>query len=214
MLVRVRSTLQNAWFTTAAGGSVIVAALLAEHALGLVTTGQVLMVAAALIGGARIAIRAVRSLLDRTVGIELLVTVAFIGAIIIGQYWEAAAVTFLFALGGALEAVTLARTRRALGELLDMAPSVAVVLRSGQQVEVPVGAVVVGEAVVVKNGAKVPVDGEVCEGQAALDESSITGESIPVEKGPGAKVFAGTVSLGGLSPSRPSASAPTPPWLG
>lgn len=198
MLDRLRHTLQSAWFTTATAGLVIIAALLAEHVLGFVTAGQVLMVAAALIAGTQIASRAVRSLLDRTVGIELLVTVAFVGAIIIGQYWEAAAVTFLFALGGALEAATLARTRRALGDLLDMAPSVAVVLRDGEQVEVPVGEVVVGEAVVVKNGAKVPVDGEVCEGHAAIDESTITGESIPVEKGPGATVFAGTVSMGGL----------------
>lgn len=198
MLTRLRWTLQNAWFTSAAAGSVIIVALLAEHALGLVAAGQVLMVVATLIAGTRIAIRAVKSLLDLIVGIELLVSVASVGAIIIGQYWEAAAVTFLFALGGALEAATLARTRRALGDLLDMAPSVAVVLRDGEQVEVPIGEVVVGEAVVVKNGAKVPVDGEVCEGHAALDESSITGESIPVEKGPGAKVFAGTVSMGGL----------------
>ncbi|XAS74971.1 cation-translocating P-type ATPase [Dermatophilaceae bacterium Sec6.4] len=198
MFVRLRSTAQNAWFTTTAAGLGIIAALVAQHVLSLVTTGRALMVAAALIGGTPIAVRAGRFLLDRTVGIELLVAVAFIGAIIIGQFWEAAAVTFLFALGGALETATLARTRRALGELLDMAPSVAVVLRGGQQVEVPVTQVVVGEAVVVKNGAKVPVDGEVCEGHAALDESTITGESMPVEKGPGARVFAGTVSMGGL----------------
>lgn len=164
MFVRLRSTAQNAWFTTTAAGLGIIAALVAQHVLSLVTTGRALMVAAALIGGTPIAVRAGRFLLDRTVGIELLVAVAFIGAIIIGQFWEAAAVTFLFALGGALETATLARTRRALGELLDMAPSVAVVLRGGQQVEVPVTQVVVGEAVVVKNGAKVPVDGEVCEG--------------------------------------------------
>lgn len=198
MLTLLRSIRANPWSASVAAGTMIIASLLAEYAFGLVAVGRTLMVAAAVIAGARIAIRAGQALLDRDVGIELLVTVASVGAIVIGQFWEAAAVTFLFALGGALEAATLARTRRALGDLLDLAPSTAVVLRAGEQVEIPAGEVVVGETVVVKNGAKIPVDGEVCEGHAPIDEASITGESIPVEKGPGAQVFAGTVSLGGF----------------
>ena len=114
------------------------------------------------------------------------------------SYWEAAAVTFLFAIGHALESATLNKTRSALAELVAVAPDVAVVMRDGEQVEVPAGQVREGEIVLVKNGAKVPVDGQVVAGSGALDEASITGESIPVEKSEGDQVFAGTVSRGGF----------------
>jgi Cd2+/Zn2+-exporting ATPase len=90
------------------------------------------------------------------------------------------------------------RTRSALAELVAVAPDVAVVMRDGEQVEVPAGAVLLGETVLVKNGAKVPVDGEVVAGTGALDEASITGESIPAEKAEGDQVYAGTVSRGGF----------------
>jgi len=129
------------------------------------------------------------------------VSIAAIGAVIIGNYWEAAAVTFLFAVGHALEAATLNKTRSALAELVAVAPDVAIVLRDGEQVEVPAGAVAPGETVLVKNGAKVPVDGVVIGGSGALDEASITGESIPVEKErDGDQVYAGTV-VGGRVPA-------------
>ncbi|HCX86202.1 MAG TPA: heavy metal translocating P-type ATPase, partial [Micrococcales bacterium] len=134
----------------------------------------------------------------RVIGIDLLVSVAAIGAVIIGEYWEAAAVTFLFAIGHALESATLNKTRSALAELVAVAPDVAVVMRDGEQVEVPAASVAMGEIVLVKNGAKVPVDGEVVAGTGALDEASITGESIPVEKSKGDHVFAGTVAKGGF----------------
>ena len=102
--------------------------------------------------------------------------------------------TFLFAIGHALEAGTLNKTRSALAELVAVAPDVAVVLREGQQVEVPAAQVGMGETLLVKNGAKIPVDGQVVGGTGALDEASITGGPIPVEKHAGDKVFAGTVS--------------------
>lgn len=156
------------------------------------------MVAAALVAGAPIARRAVGGLRRRVVGIEVLVTIAVTGALIIGEVWEAAAVTFLFVLGGALEAATLDRTRRALGALVDLTPRVAVVLRGDRQVEVPADDVAVGEVVLVRPGAQVPVDGVVIDGHAALDESAVTGESVPAERSAGDAVFAGTVSTGGL----------------
>src|SRR5690606_22751872 len=130
--------------------------------------------------------------------IDLLVSVAAIGAVVIGEYWEAAAVTFLFAIGHALESATLNKTRSALAELIAVAPDVAVVLRDGQQVEVGAAEVRQVETVLVKNGAKVPVDGVVSAGTGALDEASITGEAIPVEKSAGDQVFAGTIATGGF----------------
>lgn len=193
-----RSWLHSQWTVPLVSGVLILASLLASRAAGNQPVADVLMVAAAVVAGAGIVVKAARALIARVIGIDLLVSIAAIGAIIIGEYWEAAAVTFLFAIGGALENATLTRTRSALAELVAVAPDVAVVLRDGQQVEVPAGAVEPGETVLVKNGDKVPVDGEVVGGAGALDEASITGESIPVEKTEGDWVFAGTIAKGGF----------------
>lgn len=156
------------------------------------------MVAAAVVAGFPIMRTAGRALLARVVGIDLLVTVASVGAIVLGEYWEAAAVTFLFAIGHALETATLNRTRSALTALVALAPDVALVLRNGEQLEVLAGSVRTGETVLVKNGARVPVDGTVQQGTGTIDEASITGESSPAEKRAGDRVFAGTVSTGGF----------------
>src|SRR5699024_4588315 len=170
----------------------------ATHAGGVFTLGDVLMIAAAVVAGYGIAVKAVRALIAKVIGIDLLVSVAAIGAVIIGNFWEAAAVTFLFAVGHALEAATLNKTRSALAELVAVAPDSAIVVRDGEQQEIPAGQVRMGEIVLVKNGAKVPVDGQVVSGTGAIDEASITGESIPVEKAKGGQVFAATVSRGGF----------------
>jgi Cd2+/Zn2+-exporting ATPase len=183
---------------TAASGALILAALAADYLAELSTLGAGLMVAAALMAGSDIAMRAWSALRSRYIGIELLVTIAAVGAIAIGEFWEAAAVTFLFMLGAYLETRTLQKTRRALQDLLEQAPLTAIVLRDGRQVEVAASEVLVGETVLVKPGAKLPVDGEVIEGRAAVDESAITGESMPAEKRAGDQVFAGTVSQDGL----------------
>ena len=122
---------------TVSSGLLIGVALVADYAAGLGTLRAVLMTAAAAIAGGDIARRAVRHLGNRHVSIELLVTIAALGAILIGEYWEAAAVTFLFALGAYLEARTMRRTRQALGALIDRAPSTAIVVRDGEQREVP-----------------------------------------------------------------------------
>ncbi len=183
---------------TASSGLLIGLALLADYGASLMALRSVLMVGAAAIAGADITWRAGRSLRSGDVSIELLVTVAAIGAVLIGEYWEAAAVTFLFTLGAYLEARTMRRTRSALGNLIDQAPSTAIVVREGEQQEVPARAVDSGETVVVKPGANVPVDGTVIQGASAVDESAITGESMPAEKKEGEEVYAGTVNRGNL----------------
>ena len=170
----------------------------AHTAASTITLADVAMLAAAAVAGYRILLQAARALTARVIGIDLLVSVAALGAVVIGNFWESAAVTFLFAVGHALESATLTKTRSALAELVAVAPDTAVVLRDGAQVHVPAGQVQVGETVLVKNGAKVPVDGIVLDGTGALDEASITGESIPVEKSAQDQVFAGTVSRGGF----------------
>ncbi|MEP7764738.1 cation-translocating P-type ATPase [Sanguibacter sp. 25GB23B1] len=193
----VRAVVRSPWAVPAVAGALIVAAFAVGRTAS-TTVSDVLMVVAAGVAGAPIVAHALRALTVRVVGIDLLVSVAAIGAVVIGEQWEAAAVTFLFAVGHALEAATLTRTRAALTHLVEVAPSVAIVVRDGEQVEVPASSVLVGETVLVKNGAKVPVDGEVLGGVGALDEASITGESMPVEKVPGDRVFAGTVATSGF----------------
>ena len=205
-MTTIRRWVYGRWFVPIVSGLLIIGSFIASGVAGSDFRGldtstllaDALMIAAAVVAGAPIVKKAVDALLIRHIGIDLLVSVAAIGAIIIGNYWEAAAVTFLFAIGHALEAATLNKTRSALAELVAVAPDVAVVMRDGEQVEIDAGAVRQGEIVLVKNGAKVPVDGQVVAGSGALDEASITGESIPVEKNKGDQVFAGTISRGGL----------------
>ncbi|MDV8003158.1 cation-translocating P-type ATPase [Rhodococcus sp. IEGM 1408] len=162
------------------------------------TLANAFMLAAAIVAGYGIAVAAIRALLVKHIAIDLLVSIAAIGAIIIGNFWEAAAVTFLFAIGHALEAATINKTRSALAELVAVAPDSAIVMRDGEQQEVSAAEVRMGEIVLVKNGAKVPVDGQVVAGTGAIDEASITGESMPVDKAKSDQVFAGTVSRGGF----------------
>ena len=195
---KLRQWWYGPWRVPTVSGVLILASFFVARVVGSGLVGDLLMVAAAVVAGTPIAVKAIRALMVRNISIDLLVSVAATGAVIIGEYWEAAAVTFLFAVGHALEARTMNKTRSALAELVAVAPDVAVVLRDGHQVEVSASEVEPGETVLVKNGAKVPVDGVVIGGTGALDEASITGESIPAEKAAGDQVFAGTVSRGGF----------------
>ncbi|WKZ40562.1 MAG: cation-translocating P-type ATPase [Anaerolineales bacterium] len=183
---------------TIISGALILIAFGADYFFGWRTIFNVAMIGAALTAGWDIAVRAIVSLQNRHISIELLVTIATLGALWIGEYWEAAAVTFLFIFGAYLEARTLSQTRKVLSGLLDLAPTTAVVVRDGKQVEVMPNEVTSDETVLVKPGTRVPVDGEVINGRSAVDESTITGEPIPEEKSIGSKVFAGTINQNGL----------------
>jgi Zn2+/Cd2+-exporting ATPase len=202
----VKNNLQQWWqspkqrrqLLTAVSGLLILLALAGKYFLDQASWHNGLMAAAALVAGSDIAQRAWYSLRRRHVSIELLVTIAAGGALFIGEYWEAAAVTFLFLFGAYLEARTLGQTRKVLQGLLELAPTTALVLRHGRQLEAMPHEVLPGETVLVKPGAKLPVDGQVIDGRSAVDESAITGESIPVEKVAGTAVYAGTVNQAGL----------------
>lgn len=156
-----------------------------------------LMLATTVIAGYPILKNAVAALRYKIVGIDALVSIAVIGALFIGEYWEAAAVSFLFVFGDYLESRTIEKTRSSIKALLDLAPSTARVLRDGQEVEVAPEEVLQGDVVVVRPGEKISVDGTVLEGHAYINQSAITGESIPVGRGPGEGVFSGTVSESG-----------------
>src|SRR5690554_5747998 len=150
------------------------------------------MIAAAIIAGYRIAISAFQALRIKIISIDLLVIVAAVGAMFIQNYWESAAVTFLFALGGALERATISKICQALSDLVAAAPETATVLRDDQPQTVEVWELVPGDTVLIRNGEQVPVDGVIVSGNGGVDEASITGESVPADKGEGMDVFAGT----------------------
>ena len=129
--------------------------------------------------------------------VNLLMILAAIGAGAIGYVFEAAVLMFLFSLSNTLEVYTMGRTRRALHALLKLRPARALVRRGGQEIEVEAESVRIGEVVVVKPGEAIPVDGTVSLGTSLVDQSHLTGESVPVVKGVGDRVFAGTLNQQG-----------------
>ncbi|WP_369668758.1 heavy metal translocating P-type ATPase [Thalassobacillus devorans] len=165
----------------------------ASYLAGFATIQEVALILATFIAGVPIAIKAIQALRVKAFSIELLVTIAVIGALIIGEYVESAAVTFLFLFGAYLEARTLEKTRASLKELIDMAPQEAVILQKDQEVTIPVEAVQPGDKVIIRSGEKVPVDGSVINGRASINEAAITGESVPVTKHKDGHVFGGTI---------------------
>lgn len=150
--------------------------------------------AASILGVLPIAIQAYQALKVKVVSIDVLVTIAVLGAFAIKNLEESAIVTFLFLFGAYLEQRTLNKTRSAIKELTEMAPESALKRQpDGSFLEVDVDEVDVEDVLLVKTGAKVPVDGRVLSGEGYVSEASITGESLPVEKKQGSKVYAGTI---------------------
>ncbi|MCT3371049.1 cation-transporting P-type ATPase, partial [Lacticaseibacillus paracasei] len=151
-------------------------------------------IAASIISAVPIVLRAVSALRFKTISIELLVSIAVIGAFIIGEYNESAIVTFLFLFGTFLEDKTLAKTRHSIKNLTEMAPTTAMVVDDdGNTEETDVDFVDVDDVVLVKAGGQIPVDGEIVDGFGHINEASITGESKLVTKGTGDQVFSGTI---------------------
>lgn len=172
----------------------IVIAFVSRLAFGLDIIFNIGLIIASVLGVAPIAIQAFQALRVKVVSIDLLVTIAVAGAFIIKNYEEAAIVTFLFLFGAYLEQRTLNKTRSAIKELTEMAPESALKqLDSGEYEEVDVDEVDIGDILLVKTGAKVPVDGTVISGEGHINEASITGEPVPVSKGKDSQVYAGTI---------------------
>jgi Cd2+/Zn2+-exporting ATPase len=151
------------------------------------------LITATIIAIIPIAIKAFQALRMKAFSIELLVTIAVIGALYIHEYTESAIVTFLFLFGAYLEARTLEKTRSSLKALVDMAPQEAVVIREGENFTIPVEEVVLGDRIIIRSGGKVPVDGRIVSGNATLNEAAITGESKPASKEVDDKVYSGTI---------------------
>ena len=140
------------------------------------------------------------SALNRNLDIDLLMSIAISGAIIaslvFGEslYFEAATLAFLFSVAELLERYSMDRARNSLRELMDLSPDEATVKRDGEEVTIPVDDVAIGDIVVVRPGEKIPMDGAVLNGESAVNQAPITGESVPVDKTPGDEVYAGTIN--------------------
>lgn len=153
--------------------------------------------AAVVSGGYYIARRGFLAARQLHLDMNFLMTIAVLGAMLIGEWVEAATITFLFALAQVLESRSMDRARNAIRSLMDVAPPQAFVRRDGQEQMLPVEEVRLGDILIVKPGAKVPLDGRVVKGSSTINQAPITGESMPVEKWEGNEVFAGTINQQG-----------------
>ncbi len=172
----------------------IAIAFISKWTMGNMLIFEGALIIASILGAGPIFIQAYQALMVKVVSIDLLVTIAVTGAFFLRNFEESAIVTFLFLFGAYLEMRTLNKTMSAIKALTEMAPESALkLMEDGDFVEVDVDDVDVGDILLVKTGAKIPVDGEVISGEGSINEASITGESIPVAKDQGSNVFAGTI---------------------
>jgi cation-transporting ATPase G len=183
------------WELHAAAGSGLL--LLAGLVAGLADADALQLAfhwAALLVGGSTFVPRSLARLAAGQIGVGTLMTIAAVGAVLLGEVGEAAMLAFLYSLSEGLEDYSIARTRRGLRALLSLAPDQARVVRDGTETTVPAGALVVGDLMVVRPGERVATDGTIQSGRTALDNAALTGESLPVEAGPGDDVYAGAIN--------------------
>ena len=163
----------------------------------LVSSGLALVAVVA--GGTPIVVSALQALLHKDLDVDLLATIAIIAAVIVGQYLAAALVVLMLSGGEILEDYTANKTSKAIQLLIESAPKTARIRKDGKETQVPIEEVKVGDIVLVKPGEKIPIDGEVTSGVSSVNQASLTGESITVQKSVNCKVLSGTiVELGAL----------------
>ena len=163
---------------------------------------DILALAGILIGGYPIFKEATVDLLGRRMTMELSMTIALVAASVIGEFFTALLITVFVLIAEILEGMTVGRGRRAIRELLDLIPRFAEVRSAGNVTARNLSEVQVGDVVLVRPGGRIPVDGVVVGGHSFVDQATITGESLPVEKVPGALVFAGTINQSGILETR------------
>ncbi len=161
------------------------------------TVADTLLISAAAIAGAPILRNGYYSARTRNLDIDFLMSAGIIGSVLTGHPFEGAMLAVLFSVAQLLERFSMDRARDSLRELMELSPATATVRRDGDERNVPVEELVVGDRVIVRPGEKLPADGVVHEGESAIDQSPVTGESLPVEKGVGEEVYAGTIAQTG-----------------
>lgn len=163
------------------------------------TLGLILFAIATLVGGSLIFPKAMRALRKFRLDMNVLMTIAVVGAFAINEYSEAASVVFLFALAELLEALSVSRARQAIREVLKIAPKDALRITStGGQEKVDVVTLKIGDLILVRPGDSIPIDGKITVGHSSVNQASLTGESRAIEKKPGDEVWAGTINESGL----------------
>lgn len=180
--------------TITVGSMLVIAWMMQFFAVGPVWLAGVLGALAAVIGGFPIASKAIRAARHRQLSVDALVVIAAVAAIAIGHTMEAGVVIFILLLGELLEEITIAKTSKAIRGLGSLLPDTVMVKRGEVETEVGIAEVAIGDIVVVRPGERIAVDGVVVAGNASVDQAPITGESMPVEKGPGDEVYSGTIS--------------------
>jgi len=158
---------------------------------------KLVLVSAMIISGYPLAVNGFKALLNGIIGIDLLATIAAVGATILGQYQEGALVVYLMSLSLKLEVMASERARKAVKELMELRPETATLRTEAGEEVVPVERVLPGEVFILKPGDRIPLDGVVIEGETTVDQSAITGESIPVYKSKHSEVYAGSINVDG-----------------
>ena len=191
---------REAWLAPRLAALALLAILLSV-AGGRLGAGEDVMLALHLIaygaGGFYGGKKAIAGLLQGEIDVDLLMVLAALGAAALGEWQEGALLLFLFSLSNVLQDYAIGRSRGAIKSLFALYPEVATIKRGGAAAQVPISEIQVGDTVLIEPGARIPVDGLVIAGASAVDESPITGESLPVDKAAGAKVFAGTLNKEG-----------------
>ncbi|MEU8560549.1 cation-translocating P-type ATPase [Streptomyces cyaneofuscatus] len=188
-------------------GALLLAAWLTGRA-GAEAPQTVLDLSAVAVGASTFVPAAVRNLFrHRHIGVGTLMTIAAIGAVALGQFFEAAMLGMLFSIAEGLEHYAVVRTRRGLRALLDLVPDTASVLRDGREMQLSPDNLVLGDVILLRPGQRAATDGVISTGRTSLDLSAVTGESMPVEAGPGEAVYAGAINGGGAIEVRVTALA-------
>jgi len=184
-------------FMASSGTMMVLSYLSGWLDLGPAYLPTVFAIASLILGGYPILKSAIKALLIPDLNVDTLVSIAAIAATAVGAYQEAATVIFIMLLGEFLEHLTVGKTRRAISSLIQIAPKTAWVRREQQEIRVPIEEVKANEIVIVKPGERIPVDGKIVSGCGSINQSMLTGESIPIDKGVGERVYCGTINESG-----------------
>jgi len=149
---------------------------------------------AIIVGGYGFARRGLAAAMRLSLDMNVLMTIAVLGAVALGDWLEASAVVILFSFAEYLESRSVDRARRAVKQLMELAPQTALVQRDGSEIEISVSEVRVGDVMIVKPGTRVPLDGVVVGGSSSVDQAAVTGESVPITVAAGSKLFAGSIN--------------------
>lgn len=186
------------FYLTVAGAALILASYICNRALPAHILSEVMALIAVSILGGPIILGAARGLWTRRFNVDELVSLAIVASIIAGEYLSAAVVAFIMILGSTLEKLTSQRARTAIRSLIRLNPTVCTVLKGEAEISVPVSEVKLDDLVLIRPGERVPIDGVIVRGSASMNQASLTGESLPVEKGVGDLVYAGSASYSGM----------------